>query len=224
MAQGWGRIPAPKRACTGGSKSAAPGPKSGERGTGTVVVAVAFPTVRRVIRWTGSRAALRSPPMSTLHDFKIRSIDGSERSLSDLKGKAVLVVNVASQCGLTPQYTGLEELQKTYGDRGFTVLGIPCNQFAGQEPGSEEEIQKFCSMTYGVTFPMTAKVDVNGDSRDPLYGWLTAEITSPDGPGDIKWNFAKFLVGKDGRVLRRYSPMVTPDDAGLREDIEAALA
>jgi glutathione peroxidase len=163
-------------------------------------------------------------PMSTLHDFKIRSIDGSERPLSDLRGKAVLVVNVASQCGLTPQYAGLEELQKSYEGRGFTVLGFPCNQFAGQEPGSESEIQKFCSMTYGVTFPLAAKIDVNGDGRDPLYAWLTTQDTAPDGAGDIKWNFAKFLVGKDGRVLRRYSPMVTPEDADLRSDIEAALA
>jgi glutathione peroxidase len=161
--------------------------------------------------------------MSNLHDFEIRSIDGSARSLADLKGKTVLLVNVASQCGLTPQYTGLEELQKAYESRGFTVLGFPCNQFAGQEPGSEAEIQKFCSMTYGVTFPLAAKIDVNGEGRDPLYAWLTSQDTAPDGSGDIKWNFAKFLVGRDGRVLRRYSPMVTPDDAGLREDIEAAL-
>jgi glutathione peroxidase len=162
--------------------------------------------------------------MTTLHDFTIHSIDGSPRSLADLRGKAVLVVNVASRCGLTPQYSGLEDLQKKYGSQGFTVLGFPCNQFAGQEPGSEGEIQTFCSTTYGVTFPLTAKVEVNGDGRDPVYGWLTAESTSPDGPGDIKWNFAKFLVGRDGRVRARYSPTVAPDDAGLVADIEAALA
>jgi glutathione peroxidase len=162
--------------------------------------------------------------MSTLHDFQIRTIDGSTRSLSGMSGKAVLVVNVASQCGLTPQYAGLEELQKKYESRGFTVLGFPCNQFAGQEPGAEAEIQAFCSTTYGVTFPLSAKVDVNGDARDPLYAWLTAEKTAPDGPGDIKWNFAKFLIGRDGRVVARYSPMVTPDDASLVADIEAALA
>jgi glutathione peroxidase len=161
--------------------------------------------------------------MSTLHDFTIRSIDGSERPLSGLQGKAVLVVNVASQCGLTPQYAGLEELQKAYESRGFTVLGFPCNQFASQEPGSEAEIHTFCSTTYGVTFPLAGKVDVNGDARDPLYAWLTSQDTAPDGSGDIKWNFAKFLVGRDGKVLRRYSPMVTPEDGGLREDIEAAL-
>ncbi|MFN2425410.1 MAG: glutathione peroxidase [Candidatus Binatia bacterium] len=161
--------------------------------------------------------------MSTLHDFQIRSIDGAARPLSELGGKVVLVVNVASQCGLTPQYTGLEDLQKRYEDRGFTVLGFPCNQFAGQEPGAEAEIQAFCSTTYGVTFPLSAKVEVNGDTRDPLYAWLTGESTAPDGPGDIKWNFAKFLVGRDGRVLARYSPTVAPDDAGLVADIEAAL-
>jgi glutathione peroxidase len=161
--------------------------------------------------------------MSTLHDFQIRSIDGSSRSLADLKGKTVLVVNVASQCGLTPQYAGLEELQKAYEGRGFTVLGIPCNQFAGQEPGSEAEIEKFCSMTYGVTFPLTSKIEVNGEGRDPLYAWLTTQDTAPDGAGDIKWNFAKFLIGPDGKVLHRYSPMVTPEDEALRQDIEAAL-
>ena len=162
--------------------------------------------------------------MTTLHDFTIHSIDGSPRSLADLRGKAVLVVNVASRCGLTPQYSGLEDLQKKYESQGFTVLGFPCNQFAGQEPGSESEIQTFCSTTYGVTFPLAAKVDVNGDGRDPVYGWLAAENTAPDGPGDIKWNFAKFLVGRDGRVRARYSPTVAPDDSGLVADIEAALA
>jgi len=161
--------------------------------------------------------------MSTLHDFQIRSIDGEKRSLADLHGKAVLVVNVASQCGLTPQYAALEELQKKYAGRGFTVLGFPCNQFAGQEPGGEEEIKEFCSLTYGVTFPMSAKLDVNGDGRDPLYAWLAGQDTAPDGAGDIKWNFAKFLVGKDGRVLGRYPPMVAPDDAGLVAAIEAAI-
>ncbi len=162
--------------------------------------------------------------MSTLHDFRIRSIDGGERSLADLSGKAVLVVNVASQCGLTPQYAGLEDLQKKYEGRGFTVLGVPCNQFAGQEPGGEAEIQTFCSTTYGVTFPLSAKVEVNGEGRDPLYAWLAGQNTAPDGPGDIKWNFAKFLIGRDGRVIARYSPMVTPEDAELVSAIEAALA
>lgn len=162
--------------------------------------------------------------MSNFHDHTIRSIEGQDRPLSEWKGKAVLVVNVASQCGLTPQYAGLEDLQKKYEERGFTVLGFPCNQFAGQEPGGEAEIRSFCSTTYGVTFPLSSKVEVNGEGRDPLYAWLTSQQTAPDGPGDVKWNFAKFLIGRDGRVIARYSPMVTPDDAGLVADIEAALA
>jgi len=161
--------------------------------------------------------------MSTLHDFQVRTIDGEPRSLSDYKGKVVLAVNVASKCGLTPQYEGLEKLHEKYKDRGFTVLGFPCNQFAGQEPGSESEIKTFCSTTYGVTFPLTAKVDVNGDTRDPLYDWLTTQETSPDGPGDIKWNFAKFLIDRDGRVVGRFSPMVTPDDPELVGAIEKAV-
>jgi glutathione peroxidase len=179
-------------------------------------------SIRRTLDRTMGRARFRA--MSTLHNFQIRSIDGASRSLSELSGKTVLVVNVASQCGLTPQYAGLEELQKKYESRGFTVLGFPCNQFAGQEPGAEAEIAAFCSTTYGVTFPLSAKVEVNGEGRDPLYAWLTGENTAPDGPGDIKWNFAKFLIGRDGRIVARYGPMVTPDDAGLVADIEAALA
>ncbi|HYC54674.1 MAG TPA: glutathione peroxidase [Candidatus Binatia bacterium] len=162
--------------------------------------------------------------MSNLHDFEVRNIDGQPQSLADYRGKVVLVVNVASKCGLTPQYEGLEALQKKYEDRGFTVLGFPCNQFAGQEPGTEGEIKSFCSLTYGVTFPLTSKVDVNGDSRDPVYGWLTSQSTSPDGAGDIKWNFAKFLVGKDGNVIARFSPTVSPEDPELVEAIEKALA
>ncbi|HYC01228.1 MAG TPA: glutathione peroxidase [Candidatus Limnocylindrales bacterium] len=162
--------------------------------------------------------------MSNLHDFQVRTIDGTSQSLADYRGKVVLIVNVASKCGLTPQYEGLEELQKKYGDRGFTVLGFPCNQFAGQEPGSEEEIKTFCSTTYGVTFPLTSKIDVNGDNRDPLYEWLATQPTSPDGPGDIRWNFAKFLVGKDGSLLARFSPTVTPEDPELVGAIEKALA
>lgn len=161
--------------------------------------------------------------MSTLHDFSIPFLDGASRPLSELRGKVVLLVNVASQCGLTPQYAGLEDLQKTYADRGFTVLGVPCNQFAGQEPGTADEIQSFCSTTYGVSFPLAGKLEVNGDARDPLYAWLTQQETAPDGPGDIKWNFAKFLIGREGQVLGRFSPMVTPDDATLVAQVEAAL-
>ena len=148
--------------------------------------------------------------MPTLHDFSATTIDGKEQSLRDYSGKVALVVNVASQCGLTPHYGGLEELYKQYKDRGLVVLGFPCNQFGGQEPGTEGEIKTFCETRYGVTFPMFAKIDVNGPNRDPLYAFLTGEPTSPDGPGDIRWNFAKFLVDKQGKVVARFAPTTAP--------------
>lgn len=161
--------------------------------------------------------------MSDFHDFTMQTIDGKERSLADFRGKACLVVNVASKCGLTPQYEGLQELYAEYHGRGLEVLGFPCNQFMKQEPGSESEIQEFCSTNYGVTFPMFAKIDVNGDARHPLYAWLTGEETSPERRGDIKWNFGKFLIGKDGSILGRYEPPTEPRDPGLVEAIEKAL-
>ncbi len=143
-----------------------------------------------------------------------------DNPLAPLQGKAVLVVNVASKCGLTPQYAGLEELQRRYGDRGFSVVGFPCNQFMGQEPGTAEEIQTFCSTTYGVTFPLTEKIEVNGEGRHPIYAELT-EVADAEGyRGDIRWNFEKFLVAPDGTV-KRYGPMVKPED--LVADIEAVL-
>jgi glutathione peroxidase len=161
--------------------------------------------------------------MATLHEFSATSIDGKPRSLSEFSGKVCLVVNVASKCGLTPQYTQLQELYDRYHARGFEVLGFPCNQFGGQEPGTEEQIQQFCTSKYSVTFPMFSKIDVNGAGRDPLYTYLTSQPTAPDGAGDIRWNFAKFLVGKDGRVSARFSPMVTPLDPALVSAIEASL-
>ncbi|HJL20251.1 MAG TPA: glutathione peroxidase [Sandaracinaceae bacterium LLY-WYZ-13_1] len=161
--------------------------------------------------------------MTTLHDFTMKTIDGDERSLEDYAGKAVLVVNVASECGLTPQYEGLEKLHETYGDRGLAVLGFPCNQFGAQEPGTEAEIKEFCTSNYGVEFPMFAKIEVNGDGAHPLYQWLKAETIGPDDAGEIPWNFAKFLVGKDGRVLARFSPKAAPDDAQVVQAIEKAL-
>jgi glutathione peroxidase len=161
--------------------------------------------------------------MPTLHDFTQTTLDGKPQKLSDFKGKTVLVVNVASKCGLTPQYAGLEKLHETYGARGFEVLGFPCNQFGGQEPGSEAQIAEFCTTNYGVKFPMFAKLEVNGKNRAPLYGWLTQEKTAPDGPGDVAWNFAKFLVGKDGRVIARFGPRVAPDAPELVAAIEKAL-
>lgn len=159
--------------------------------------------------------------MATFFDFDLERIDGSGKLLNDLKGKVVLAVNVASKCGLTPQYTGLEELHEELDAENFAVVGFPCNQFGAQEPGSEKEIQVFCSANYGVTFPMSAKLEVNGAGRHPLYAWLTDPANGH--PGDIQWNFEKFLIGRDGRLLKRYAPTVKPRDNGLMQDIADAL-
>ena len=161
--------------------------------------------------------------MSSFHDFATTSLAGEPRKLSDFEGKVCLVVNVASRCGLTPQYTGLQALHDTYQARGLEVLGFPCNQFGAQEPGTPEQIQTFCSTKYSVTFPLFAKLDVNGAGRDPIYGFLTSAQTAPEGPGDIAWNFAKFLVGKDGAVLARFGPRTAPSDPALVAAIEKAL-
>jgi glutathione peroxidase len=162
--------------------------------------------------------------MANFHDFGMKTIDGRERSLGDFKGKVVLVVNVASQCGLTPQYEGLQKLHTELAPRGFSVLGFPCNQFAGQEPGTEAEVKAFCETRYGVTFPLAAKVEVNGPGRTPLYEWLTAQPTAPEGSGDIKWNFGKFVIGKQGDVVARFDPTTAPSSQDLRQTIERALA
>ena len=158
-----------------------------------------------------------------LYDATIGYLDGTPADLHDLDGKAVLIVNVASKCGLTPQYEGLERLQGKYADKGFTVLGVPCNQFMGQEPGTAEEIQTFCSTTYGVTFPLTEKVDVNGEDRHPLYETLTATPDPAGEAGDIQWNFEKFLVGPDGAVVARFRPTVEPEADEIVAAIEASL-
>jgi len=158
-----------------------------------------------------------------IYDHDVKALDGGPADLHDLEGKAVLVVNVASKCGLTPQYEGLERLQERYAERGFTVAGFPCNQFMGQEPGSAEEIQTFCSTTYGVTFPLYEKVDVNGDQRHPLYAELTRVADAEGTDGDIRWNFEKFLVGPDGTVRARFAPQVEPEDPKVVEAIEASL-
>jgi glutathione peroxidase len=159
----------------------------------------------------------------SIYDLNISSLDGSALDLAKLQGQEVLVVNVASKCGLTPQYTALEELQKRYGGKGFTVLGVPCNQFGGQEPGSAEEIQTFCSTTYGVTFPITEKVDVNGARRHPLYQQLTDFPDAEGQSGDIQWNFEKFLVSPAGEVVARFRPPVDPGSTEVVEAIEAHL-
>lgn len=156
-------------------------------------------------------------------DTAIFALDGSPLDLEQFDNKATLIVNVASRCGLTPQYAGLEELHKRYKDRGFSVLGVPCNQFGGQEPGSPEEIATFCSTTYGVTFPLTEKVDVNGPDQHPLYAQLTEIADSEGEAGDVKWNFEKFLVSPDGQVVARFRPQVTPDAPELLSAIESVL-
>ena len=179
--------------------------------------------------------------MSAFHDLTLQGLDGQDLPLSPFKGKVLLVVNVASKCGLTPQYAGLENLYQTYRERGFAVLGVPCNQFAGQEPGSEAEIQQFCQLTYDVSFPMFSKISVAGEDTHPLYQQLTAAQPQSIGEGPLRerlaskeipihpapavlWNFEKFLVGRDGKVVARFAPDVAADDARLREAIEAALA
>jgi len=160
--------------------------------------------------------------MPTIHDFEAVDIAGKTVPLSRFKGKVMLVVNTASACGFTPQFGGLEELHKTYGAKGLVVLGFPCNQFGAQDPGSNEEIAGFCQLNYGVSFPMMAKIDVNGPQADPLYRWLSEEAPGLLGSKAIKWNFTKFLIGKDGQVIKRYAPQDAP--AKLAKDIEAALA
>lgn len=154
----------------------------------------------------------------------LSTLSGAPLQAAELQGRTVLVVNVASRCGLTPQYTGLEQLQERYGERGFTVLGVPCNQFGEQEPGSAQEIQTFCSTTYGVSFPMTEKLDVNGPERHPLYSTLTATTDAAGEAGDVQWNFEKFLVSADGRPVARFRPTVEPDATELTDAIEWELS
>ena len=160
--------------------------------------------------------------MTTVHDFTAKSLSGEDVSLADFRGKVLLIVNTASKCGFTPQYAGLEKLQEELSPRGFAVLGFPCNQFGQQEPGDAQEIQKFCSLSYNVTFPMFAKIDVNGADAHPLYEFLKIEKSGLLGIEAIKWNFSKFLVDQEGRVVERYAPTTTP--ASLKGDIEALLA
>ena len=159
--------------------------------------------------------------MSSFYDIAVTAIDGTEDLLGPLRGKVALAVNVASRCGLTPQYEGLEQLQRELSDENFTVIGFPCNQFAGQEPGSEAQIAEFCRSTYRVSFPLSAKLEVNGANRHSLYRFLTSEASGI--AGDISWNFEKFLIGRDGRVLKRYPPETKPRDNGLMQDIAEAL-
>ncbi|MEU0094070.1 glutathione peroxidase [Kribbella sp. NPDC006257] len=160
----------------------------------------------------------------SLYDIPLHTLSGADTTLADYKGKAVLVVNVASKCGLTPQYEGLENLQKRYASRGFTVLGAPCNQFGGQEPGTAEEIETFCSTTYGVTFPMLDKLEVNGENRHPLYAELTTTPDADGAAGDVQWNFEKFLITPEGTVAARFRPQTLPESDEITNAIEAQLA
>jgi glutathione peroxidase len=159
----------------------------------------------------------------SVYDVSLLALDGSPLDLTQFKGKASLVVNVASRCGLTPQYAGLEQLHERYKDRGFTVLGVPCNQFGGQEPGTSDEIATFCSTTYGVTFPMTEKLDVNGDTRHPLYTELTATPDAEGRAGDIQWNFEKFLVSPEGKIVARFRPQTKPESDEVVKAVESIL-
>ena len=159
----------------------------------------------------------------TIYDQKINTLEGEPADLSQYKGKALLMVNVASKCGLTPQYEGLEQLHEKYGSRGFEVLGFPCNQFMGQEPGTAEEIREFCDTNYQVEFPLFEKIDVNGDNQHPIYAELEQQADAEGEAGDVKWNFEKFLVSPEGAVVARFRPQVTPDDPALVSAIEAQL-
>jgi len=204
-------------ACT--KSDGAAGDKSAARGDKTV----------NSTKVTLPAAGTAPPPVSVDADFAsvwtapIATLSGKPSQLAEYKGKALLLVNVASKCGQTPQYATLEALQKKYASKGFTVIGFPCNQFKGQEPGTAEEIQQFCSATYGVTFPMMAKTDVNGPDRHPVYAELTRYPTGDDNGDDVLWNFEKFLVSPTGEVVGRFRPPVEPDDPALRAAIEAVL-
>ena len=160
----------------------------------------------------------------SIYDFTMRSIDGQPVSLESYKGKVVLLVNVASRCGFTPQYAGLEAVYEKYKDKGLVIVGVPANNFAQQEPGTDEEIKKFCSTKYNVSFPMMSKVSVKGDDQTPLYKFLTDSSTDPQFGGDIKWNFTKFLFDRNGKLVARFEPATTPDSAQVTAAIEAALA
>ena len=174
--------------------------------------------------WLGwNSAAPGAEPAPSIYDFTLKNIEGQDVSLADFKGRVLLVVNVASKCGFTKQYAGLEKLHRTHKDRGFAVLGFPANDFLGQEPGTEAEIRNFCTLNYGVTFPMFSKISVKGKAIHPLYAFLTDEKLHPGAGGKVSWNFNKFLIGRDGAVLAHYGSRTAPDDPDLAAAIESAL-
>ena len=172
---------------------------------------------------TNEAAMPNTPTNTAIYDVQLQTLDGSATSLADYRGRALLMVNVASKCGLTPQYKDLEQLQQTYGERGLTVIGFPCNQFGGQEPGTPAEIQSFCTENYGVSFPLMEKLDVNGDERHPLYQLLTAVPDAKGEAGDVQWNFEKFVLSADGTTITRFRPRTAPDDPAVISAIEAGL-
>jgi glutathione peroxidase len=161
--------------------------------------------------------------MANLYDFQMNDIEGNARPLSEYAGKVVLVVNVASKCGLTPQYDGLQRLYDQFKDQGFEILGFPCNQFMGQEPGTDAEVKEFCSVNFNVEFPLFSKIEVNGEARAPLYDWLCASEIGPEESGEVKWNFGKFLIGRDGSIMGRFAPPIEPNSDDLTTAIEALL-
>lgn len=176
------------------------------------------------VRFALLAAALALPLMAKdIYDFTMKTIDGKQESLDAYKGKVVLIVNVASKCGFTPQYSGLESLYEKYKDQGFVILGFPANNFASQEPGTDAEIKKFCSTKYNVSFPMFSKISVTGADTAPLYQYLTEDSANPSVHGAIQWNFTKFLIGRDGRILARFEPKVTPESSEVTNAIETAL-
>ena len=190
----------------------------------TTIIYSVILRLMKVFSLLASLILMQTPALQAgpIHDVSVKDIDGKESSLKPYKGKVLLIVNVASKCGLTPQYKALEAIHEKYKDKGFSVLGFPCNQFAGQEPGTKEEIKQFCSTKYNVTFPLFDKIEVNGANRHALYVALAGK-DSPF-PGDIKWNFGKFLIGRDGQIIKRFEPRTTPDSPEVTTAIEAALA
>jgi glutathione peroxidase len=186
------------------------------------VVSVLSVVLRMVVSSGGEEKDAKKAPAAL--DVKMKALDGKEVDLSRYRGKVVMVVNVASKCGLTPQYEQLQALHEKYGEKGLAILGFPCNQFRAQEPGTAEEIKQFCRVNYGVTFDMFAKIEVNGDGACPLYKHLTALDTKPKGPGEISWNFEKFIIGRGGDVVARFAPPTKPDDPEVLKVIESELA
>jgi len=193
---------------------------------GLVVIVLAVVTV--VVLLYGYGMILNPTPSepvnaSSVYDFTMKDIDGNDVKLDAFKGRVIMIVNTASKCGYTPQYEGLEAIYKKYKDRGFVVLGFPANNFMGQEPGTEKEIKEFCTLKYNVTFPMFAKISVTGRDQHPLYGFLTNKATNPEFGGEISWNFNKFLIGKDGKVIGRFATAIKPEDASVIAAIETQL-